>query len=53
MQLDGTFTDENVLRGWASLEYTAELGPDYYGIEKQRDLEMVQRALVRQARGSE
>ena len=51
MTLDGTFTDESALRGWAALEYTAELEPDYDGIEMQRELEMEQRALARQARG--
>ena len=52
MQLDGIFTDENVLRGWDSLVsmFTAELDLDYDGIEEKRELEMVQRELARQAR---
>jgi hypothetical protein len=56
MQLDGTFTDEDVLRRWVptwpSLKKdTAELEPDYNGIETRIELEMLQRllALARQA----
>jgi hypothetical protein len=48
--MDGTFTDENVLKGWALNQCTGELEPDDDGIEEQKELEMAQRALAKCAR---
>jgi hypothetical protein len=49
-KIDGTFTDENVLRGWALQKSTTELEPDYDGIEEQKELEVAQRVLAKRAR---
>ena len=52
MKIDGTFTDENVLRDWALQKSTVESEPDYDGIEKQKELEVAQRALAKRARAT-